>query len=202
MIKDSYKTAFKEYLYFNRYDLSSHENKSIYINIHDSMYKENDYNADDERKANNINENYMSVKFLHYRNNSMINQMKNLNKSKSNKNYNSNLNINHGRSLSAAANVSSYGPNQAFWEASIYAKYRKHLKKNTNNKIILNKQKYCVNPNSNIKTNNNSLFIQSNNDNNLTSNNVDIQNSKVTDTFLKNENSSMNKNNFSFKIKV
>ena len=55
----------------------------------------------------------MSVKFLHYRNNSMINQIKNLSKSKSSKNYNSNL-INHGRSLSAAINGSSLGPNQAF----------------------------------------------------------------------------------------
>ena len=145
----------------------------------------------------------MSVKFLHYRNNSMINQIKNLSKSKSSKNYNSNL-INHGRSLSAAINGSSLGPNQAFWEASIYAKYRKHLKKNNNNnKIILNKQKYTVNPN-NIKTNNNSVVIQSNNDNNLTSNNFDFQNSKITETFLKNnlENSSMSKKNFSFKIKI
>ena len=128
--------------------------------------------------------------------------MKNLNKSKSSKNYNSNVNINHGRSLSAA-NGMSFGPNQAFWEASIYAKYRKHLKKN-NNKIILNKQKYCVNPNSNLKTNTNSVMIQSNNDNNLTSNNIDFQNSKITEAFLKNnfENSTMNKKNFSFKIKI
>ena len=66
MIKISYKTSFKEYLYFNRDDLSLHENKSIFINIHESMYRENDYSGDDERKANKINENYMSVKFLHY----------------------------------------------------------------------------------------------------------------------------------------
>ena len=206
MIKESYKTCFKEYLYFSRVDLQSHENKSIFINIHESMYRDND-DIDDERKANNINENYMSVKFMHYRNNSMINQMnqmKNLNKSKSSKNYSSNLNINHGRSLSAANGV-SFGPNQAFWEASIYAKYRKHLKKSNNNKIILNKQKFAVNPNSNIKTNTNSIFMQSNNDNNLTSNNIDFQNSKITETFLKNNfenNSSLSKKNFSFKIKI
>ena len=174
------------------------------------MYRENESGVDDDRKSNNINENYMSVKFLHYRNNSMISQMKNLNKSRSSKNYNSNLNINHERSLSAA-NGMSLGPNQAFWEASIYAKYRKHLKKNSNNKIILNKQKYSVNPNinpnSNIKTNTNSLMISNNNDNNLTGNNIDFQNSKITEIYLKNNNfensSSLSKKNFSFnKIKI
>ena len=168
------------------------------------MYRENEYGVDDERKANNINENYMSVKYLHYRNNSMINQMRNLNKSKSSKNYSSHININHGRSLSAS-NGMSLGPNQAFWEASIYAKYRKHLKKNNNNKIILNnKQKYSVNPSTNVKTNNNSVVVQSNNDNFLTSNNIDFQNSKITETFLKNnfDNSSLSKKNFSFNIKI
>ena len=203
MIKDNYKTIFNDYLYFNRSDLKAHENKSIFLNIHDSMYRENEYGVDDERKANNINENYMSVKYLHYRNNSMINQMRNLNKSKSSKNYSSNINVNHGRSLSAS-NGMSLGPNQAFWEASIYAKYRKHLK-NNNNKIILNnKQKYSVNPSTNVKTNNNSVVVQSNNDNFLTSNNIDFQNSKITETFLKNnfDNSSVTKKNFSFNIKI
>ena len=202
MIKDNYKTIFNDYLYFNRYDLSSQENKSIFINIHESMYRENDNDLDDEKKSNNINENYMSVKFLHYRNNSM-NQMRNLNKSKSSKNYNSNLNINHGRSLSAVnTNGVSFSPNQAFWEASIYAKYRKHLKK-SNNKIILNKQKSSVNINSNIKTNNNSVVIQSNNDNNLTSNNIDFQNSKITEPFIKsNLEISSSKKNFNFKMKI
>ena len=196
MIKESYKTAFQGYLYFNRYDLSSNENKSIYINIHDSMYKENDYNTNGEK---NINENYMSVKFLHYRNNSMINQFKHLNKSKSNNNFNNNLNINHGRSLSAMNGI-ELGPNQAFWEASIYAKYRKNLKKSK--KIIINKQKYSVNPNNNIKLNNNSVVIHSNNDNNVTSNNFDLQNSKITEPFLKSNNSNLSKNNFAFKIKI
>ncbi len=155
-----------------------------------------------KKSNNNINENYMSVKFLHYRNNSM-NQMRNLNKSKSSKNYNSNLNINHGRSLSAVnTNGVSFSPNQAFWEASIYAKYRKHLKK-SNNKIILNKQKSSVNINSNIKTNNNSVVIQSNNDNNLTSNNIDFQNSKITEPFIKsNLEISSSKKNFNFKMKI
>ena len=196
MIKESYKTAFQGYLYFNRYDLSSNENKSIYINIHDSMYKENEYNTNGEK---NINENYMSVKFLHYRNNSMINQFKHLNKSKSNNNFNNNLNINHGRSLSAMNGI-ELGPNQAFWEASIYAKYRKNLKKSK--KIIINKQKYSVNPNNNIKLNNNSVVIHSNNDNNVTSNNFDLQNSKITEPFLKSNNSNLSKNNFAFKIKI
>ena len=91
MIKDNYKTIFNDYLYFNRTNLKAHENKSIFLNIHDSMYRENEYGVDDERKANNINENYMSVKYLHYRNNSMINQMRNLNKSKSSKNYTNKL---------------------------------------------------------------------------------------------------------------
>ena len=42
-----------------------------------------------------------------------------------------------------------------------------------------------VNP-SNIKTNCNSLLINSMNDNNLTSNNFDFQNSKPTEPFIKN----------------
>ena len=191
-----------DYAYFNRSDLKSNENKSIFLNIHESMYRENEYGIDDDRKTNNINENYMSVKYLHYRNNSMISHIRNLNKSKSSKNYNSNIIINHERSLSAS-NGMSLGPNQAFWEASIYAKYRKHLKKN-NNKIILSKPKYSVNPSTNIRTNNNSVVVQSNNDNFLTSNNIDFQNSKVTETFMKNnfDNSSVNKKNFSFNIKI
>ena len=128
--------------------------------------------------------------------------MKNLNKSKSSKNYNSNTNVNHGRSLSAVNN-SAMGQNQAFWEASIYAKFRKHLKKN-NNKIIVSKQKYCVNPNSNRKTNHTTVAIPSNNDNNVTNNNMDFQNSKVTEPLIKNnlDNSSMNKTYFPSKMKI
>ena len=201
MLKENYKTAFQGYLYFNRYDLSSHDNKSIYINIHESMYRENDANSNGDKKANNINENYMSVNYMHYRNNSMISQIKSLNKSKSNNNFFSNLNSIHGRSLSSMNSI-SLGPNQAFWEASIYAKYRKNLKKS--NKIILNKQKYSVNPNNNVKSYNNSLVIHSNNnENNLTSNNFDLQNSKITESFLKiNENPSNNKKNLAFKNKI
>ena len=95
-----------DYAYFNRSDLKSNENKSIFLNIHESMYRENEYGIDDDRKTNNINENYMSVKYLHYRNNSMISHIRNLNKSKSSKNYNSNIIINHERSLSASNGMS------------------------------------------------------------------------------------------------
>ena len=111
------------------------------------------------------------------------------------------MNSIHGRSLSSMNSI-SLGPNQAFWEASIYAKYRKNLKKS--NKIILNKQKYTVNPNNNIKSYNNSLFIHSNNnENNLTSNGFDLQNSKITESFLKNnENPSINKKSLGFKNKI
>ena len=203
MIKDNYKTIFLDYNYFNRYDLKSYENKSIFLNIHESMYRENENEKDKERTSNNINENYMSAKFLHYRNNSMINQIKNLNKSKSNKKFDiNNININHDRSMSAANGI-SLGPNQAFWEASIYAKYRKHINKINNNKIILNKQNITVHPSTNIKTNN-SVVIQSNNDY-LTSNNMDFQNSKHTETFFfKNniDNSSISKKIFSSNIKI
>ena len=177
-LKDNYKTIFKDYLYFNRYDLSSHDNKSIYINIHESMYK--DRGDNNEQRINNINENYMSLRFMHYRNSSINKMNKNLNKSKSDKNF-MNFNANHIRSYSVA-NLNSLGPNQAFWEASIYAKFRKNLKKSK--KIILDKQKMTVNP-SNAKTNYNSLLINTVNDN-LTSNNFDIQNSKSTEPILKN----------------
>ena len=68
-MRDSYKTVFKDYLYFNRYDLNSNNNKSIYINIHESMYKDRGDNID--QRTNNINENYMSLRFLHYRNKSI-----------------------------------------------------------------------------------------------------------------------------------
>ena len=68
-LKDNYKTIFKDYLYFNRYELSSHDNKSIYINIHESMYK--DRGDNNEQRINNINENYMSLRFMHYRNSSI-----------------------------------------------------------------------------------------------------------------------------------
>ena len=44
-----------------------------------------------------------------------------------------------------------------------------------------------VNP-SNVKTNYNSMLINSMNDNNLTSNNFDFQNSKPTETIIKNVN--------------
>ena len=122
-LKDNYKTIFNDYLYFNRYDLNSNDNKSIYINIHESMYKQN--NDNNEFMENNINENYMSSRFLHYRDKS-ITKFKNLNKSKSDKNF-SISNTLHGRSASAA-NINILGPNQAFWEASIYAKFRKNIK--------------------------------------------------------------------------
>jgi hypothetical protein len=177
-LKDNYKTIFKDYLYFNRYDLSSHDNKSIYINIHESMYKDRGNN--NEQRINNINENYMSLRFMHYRNSSINKMNKNLNKSKSDKIF-MNVNPNHIRSYSVA-NLNSLGPNQAFWEASIYAKFRKNLKKSK--KIILDKQKMAVNP-SNVKTNYNSLLINSVTDN-LTSNNFDIQNSKPTEPIMKN----------------
>jgi len=199
MIRDNYKTAFKDYSYFNRYDLSPSENKSIFINIHESMYKDTSFN-NESGTINNLNENYMSVKFIHYRNNSVINQMKILNKSKLKKNASSSLL--HGRSKSTA-NLSCFGPNQAFWEASIYAKYRKNVKKN--NKIIINKQKYNANP-SMMKTNNNSsMLIHSINDNNLTSNNnIELQNDKITEPVLKSnyDNSSVKKKIFSFKLKI
>ena len=61
-MRDSYKTVFKDYLYFNRYDLNSNNNKSIYINIHESMYKDRGDNND--QRTNNINENYMSLRNL------------------------------------------------------------------------------------------------------------------------------------------
>ena len=175
-LKDNYKTIFKDYLYFNRYDLNSNDNKSIYINIHESMYKQN--NDNDEFRENNINENYMSSRFLHYRDKS-ITKFKNLNKSKSDKNF-SISNTLHGRSASAA-NINILGPNQAFWEASIYAKFRKNIKNiEKNKKIILDKQKSTNNP-TNVRTNYNS-----GNDNNLSSNNFDVQNSKPTEPFMKN----------------
>ena len=175
-LKDNYKTIFKDYLYFNRYDLNSNDNKSIYINIHESMYKQN--NDNNEFRENNINENYMSSRFLHYRDKS-ITKFKNLNKSKSDKNF-SISNPLHGRSASAA-NINILGPNQAFWEASIYAKFRKNIKKiEKNKKIILDKQKSTNNP-TNVRTNYNS-----GNDNNLSSNNFDVQNSKPTEPFMKN----------------
>ena len=142
------------------------------------MYK--DRGDNNEQRINNINENYMSLRFMHYRNSSINKMNKNLNKSKSDKNF-MNFNANHIRSYSVA-NLNSLGPNQAFWEASIYAKFRKNLKKSK--KIILDKQKMTVNP-SNVKTNYNSLLINTVNDN-LTSNNFDIQNSKSTEPILKN----------------
>ena len=186
-IKESYRTIFKDYLYFNRYDLSSYTNKSIYINIHESMYKE--HNNNNQQKTNNINENYMSLRFLQYRNNAIDKINKNLNKSKSDKNF-INGNTNHVRSYSVA-NLNPLRPNQAFWEASIYAKFRKNLKKNENKKkLIVDRQKMIVNP-SNVRTNYNSMLINSVNENNFTSNNFDFQNSKVTEPIIKigNENS-------------
>ena len=130
----------------------------------------------------------------------MMNQIKNMNKSKSNKNFTSNLL--HGRSKSTA-NLSNLGVNQAFWEASIYAKYRKNVK--NNNKIILNKQKYNFNP-SLMKTNHNSSIVfQSVQDNNLTSNNnFELQNPKVTESYTKSnfENASVKKKVFSFNMKI
>ena len=85
------------------------------------MYKDRGDNID--QRTNNINENYMSLRFLHYRNKSINKINKNLNKSKSDKNFVL-PNANHIRSYSVA-NLNAIGPNQAFWEASIYAKFRK-----------------------------------------------------------------------------
>ena len=145
------------------------------------MYKE--YNNTNEQKTNNINENYMSIRFLQYRTNAINKINKNLNKSKSDKNFISG-NTNHVRSYSVA-NLNPLRPNQAFWEASIYAKFRKNLKKNENKKkIIVDRQKMIVNP-SNVRTNYNSMLINSLNDNNYTSNNFDFQNSKVTEPITK-----------------
>ena len=92
--------------------------------------------------------------------------------------------MNHARSYSVA-NLNPLKPNQAFWEASIYAKFRKNLKKNENKKIILDKQRMMINP-SNVKTNYNSMLINSLDGNNLTSNNFDFQNSKPTEPIMKN----------------
>jgi len=61
--------------------------------------------------------------------------------------------------------LNAIGPNQAILEASIYAKFRKNLKKSE--KIIQDKQKMTVKP-IKVKTNCNSLLINSMNDNNLT----------------------------------
>ena len=61
----------------------------------------------------------------------------------------------------------------------------KNLKKNENKKkLIVDRQKMIVNP-SNVRTNYNSMLINSLNDNNYTSNNFDFQNSKVTEPITK-----------------
>ena len=107
------------------------------------MYK--DPSDNNKQRINKTNENYMSLRFMHYRNSSINKTNKNLilyylkslnifmlwniklNKSKSDKNF-MNFNANHICSYSVI-NMKFLGPNQAFWEASIYAKFIKNIKK-------------------------------------------------------------------------
>ena len=152
IISDNYKLCFKNYLYFNRYDIKYKDNAQSYPNIHEKIYK---------------------VIYPHNRNRSVATDFSNYRRYSSNKKFNVNesnnnpLLINHGRAFS------SYGVlNKAFFDANNYINSRKIIKKKeniTNYKLEANKSK------KNIFINNN----KNNNDKNDNDNNYKINKIKI-----------------------
>ena len=174
IISDNYKICFKNYLYFNRYDIKYRESGQIYPNIHEKMYK---------------------IMYPHNRNRSVVTDFSNYRRFSSNKKFNVNINesknpllINHGRAFSAMGVIQ----NKAFFDANNYINNRKIIKKKENipnYKLETNKSKknifinYKINQkivnNTDVnkyKTNKIKIFmVNKNNNENLSSinNNID-----------------------------
>ena len=119
IISDNYKTVFNNYLYFNRFDKSTYDNKLTFLNIHEKMYKIN--------KPHNRNLS-VATNFSNYH---RLSNGDNNNKNQDERNTDSGkVLINHGRALSAMG----VKCNKAFFDANNYIKIRKYVKK----KEILN----------------------------------------------------------------
>ena len=128
IISDNYKLIFKNYLYFNRFELKYQDNnRIIYPNIHEKMYK--------------------IIINPHNRNRSVVTDFSNYRRFSNNKkfnisdtNENNALMANHGRAFSSMG----VGQNKAFLEANNYINNRKIIKKKAilaNNKLEANKSK-------------------------------------------------------------
>jgi len=112
IISDNYKLIFKNYLYFNRFELKYKDNRILYPNIHEKMYK-------------TVNP--------HNRHRSVATDFSNYRRFSSNKKFNineknNNLAGNHGRAFSSMG----VGTNKAFFEANNYINHRKIIKKKVN----------------------------------------------------------------------
>ena len=171
IISDNYKICFKNYLYFNRYNIKYKECGQIYPNIHEKMYK-----------------------ITHNRNRSVVTDFSNYRRFSSNKKFTVNINesknpllINHGRAFSAMGVIQ----NKAFLDANNYINNRNIIKKKEiipNYKLETNKSKknIFINNKNNHKIVNNTdmnkhkinkikIFMVNNNNGNLSSTNNNIE---------------------------